>query len=106
MVNDILLGLIRASREGNWELHMASIRAMIPWCFAYDKQNYAQYLSVYYADMCQLPTEHPNVHSAFHEGEFSVQLGSSNPFGKIPVDQATEETVAETLKHPREPVLA
>lgn len=27
------------------------------------------------------------------EGRFSVQLGSANPFGHIPVDQAIEETV-------------
>ncbi len=31
MVGDILLGLIRASREGNWELHLFAIRKMIPW---------------------------------------------------------------------------
>ena len=30
---EILLGLLRASREGHWMLHLASIRAMIPWCF-------------------------------------------------------------------------
>ena len=27
---DIMLGLLRASREGDWLLHLASIRAMIP----------------------------------------------------------------------------
>ena len=31
---EILLGFIRASREGDWMLHLASVRAMIPWCFA------------------------------------------------------------------------
>ena len=31
MVGDILLGLIRDSREGNWELHLFAIRKMIPW---------------------------------------------------------------------------
>ena len=30
----IVLGLIQASREGNWMLHLAVIRQMIPWCFA------------------------------------------------------------------------
>ena len=30
MVGDILLGLIRASREGNWQLHLFAIRKMIP----------------------------------------------------------------------------
>jgi hypothetical protein len=58
---DILLGLIRASREGNWLLHLASIREFIPWCFAYDKQNYARYTSVYYGQMSQLADTHPKV---------------------------------------------
>ena len=39
----ILLDLIRASREGNWPLYMSGINRMIPWCFAYDKLNYARY---------------------------------------------------------------
>jgi len=37
---EILLEMIRASREGNWPLHLHAIR-MIPWCAAYDKVNYA-----------------------------------------------------------------
>jgi hypothetical protein len=42
MVGDLLLGLLRSSREGDWALHMSTIHAMIPWCFAYDKVNYAR----------------------------------------------------------------
>ncbi len=30
-VIEILLGLIRTSREGDWMLHLASVRTMIPW---------------------------------------------------------------------------
>ena len=41
MVN-ILLDLIRASREGDWLLHLSAVKRMIPWCFAYDKQNYSR----------------------------------------------------------------
>jgi len=50
----LMLDTIRASREGNWNLHMASIRSIIPWCFAYDHCNYARYLPVYYAQMSSL----------------------------------------------------
>ena len=38
-MTEILLGLLRASREGNWEPHLSSIRKMLPWCFAYDNIN-------------------------------------------------------------------
>ena len=90
---EILLSLIRSSREGNWQLHLSSIRALVPWCFAYDKQNYARYLSVYFAQMSNLENDHPDVYENFRDGGFSVQLGSQNPFSRIPVDQTVEETV-------------
>lgn len=79
--------LIRASREGNWLLHLAAIRTLIPWCFAHDKVNYARYLTFYYAEMSCLESDHSDIHAHFMEGGFSVQLGRSNPFGRIPVDQ-------------------
>ena len=28
-------------REGNWNLHLACIRDMLPWMFAYDRTNYS-----------------------------------------------------------------
>jgi hypothetical protein len=89
---EIMLRMNRASREGNWQMHLAAIHDMIPWCFSYDKINYARYLSAYYSEMCHLPTEHPEVQSYLEAGGFSVQLTSENNFGKIPVDQ-TRSTV-------------
>lgn len=90
---EIMLGLLRAAREGDWMLHVASIQAMIPWCFAYDKLNYARFLPYYFATMSRLPVDHPEVYQHFMQGGFSVQLGGENPFGRIPVDQTIEETV-------------
>ena len=54
----IILNLLRGSREGHWSLHLQAIRDMIPWCFAYDKMNYAQYLSHYYAEMTHVEIEY------------------------------------------------
>ena len=90
---EILLGLIRADREGDWHLHLACIRDMIPWCFAMDKTNYSRYLPVYYAQMTQLDKTCPDLHAHFMNGGFSVQLRQANPFAKIAIDQTVEETV-------------
>jgi hypothetical protein len=90
---ELLIGLIRSNREGNWFLYMACIQQMIPWCFALDKINYARYLSVNYADMSNLADTHPEIITHFKEGGFCVQLGCQNPFSRIPVDQTLEETV-------------
>jgi len=78
--------VLRGSHEGNWDLHLNAIRSLIPWCFAYDKINYARYLTVYYAEMVSLPENKPDVYQAFSAGQFSVQLSGLNPFGRIPVD--------------------
>ena len=48
---EVVLALLRASREGKWLMHLAAIRTIIPWCFAYDKLNYARYLTYFYAQM-------------------------------------------------------
>ena len=94
---EIFLGLIRASRDGDWVLHLTSVLAMIPWCF---DLNYARYLPYYYAQMSQLHTTHPDVYAEFIQGGLSVQLGSNNPFGRIPVDQTIEKTVNKDTQTP------
>ena len=66
---------------------------MIPWGFAYDKVNYARFMSYYYAIVSRLPIDPPEVNQQVMQGGFSVQFGSQNPFGRIPVDQTIEETV-------------
>jgi len=75
---DVLLGLIRASREGNLLPHLYAVHHMFPRCFAYDKFNYIRYLLVYYAQMANLPVEHPDVHRNFMEGHFSMQLAGES----------------------------
>ena len=81
----ILLGLLRADREGDWPLHLSCIRSMIPWCFALDKTNYARYLPVYYAQMSRLQETSPVLHDHFINGGFSVQLRNEHPFATRPL---------------------
>ncbi|XP_067931037.1 uncharacterized protein [Watersipora subatra] len=40
----ILLNFLRATRDSNWALHLDSLRAMLPWFFAYDRINYSRYV--------------------------------------------------------------
>ena len=90
---EIVLGLVCASREGDFEHHLMCIRAMIPWCFAYDRLNYVRYLPYYFATMCRLSMDYPDVYQHFMQGGISVEIGSSNPFGKIPCDQPIEKNI-------------
>jgi len=62
-VVQIMLNLLRASREGDWSLHLSAIYDLIPWCFSYDQQNYARYLSCYNSEMTHLEQEYLEIHA-------------------------------------------
>ena len=65
---------------------------MIPWRFANDRTNCAGYVPWYLKGTISLSASYPQVNEYLEMGGLSVQLGSVNKFGRIPVDQATEET--------------
>ena len=50
IVRGLLLFLI-TTREGDWKLHLASLRQICPWFFAPGGVNYARYLPAYIYEM-------------------------------------------------------
>lgn len=44
---ETMLDFIRASRDGNWSLHLDSFATMIPWMTIYDHTNYARWGAIY-----------------------------------------------------------
>ena len=94
---EILLLFLRGTREGNWELHLASVRSMLPWIFAYDHINYSRYLPAYWLEMVDLVNTHPLIHQKCMEGEFVVQR-SDMTFAQIACDQTIEQTANRDSK--------
>jgi len=94
----LLLSFTRATREGNWNLHLECIRHMLPWFFAYDRVNYSRFLTVYLAEMYNLPNKHPAAYEALCAGEFVVQQ-RANSFAQTAVDQTIEQTVNRSTKY-------
>lgn len=62
---------------------------MLPYIALYDHGNYLKSLSVYIADMNQLPAE---VEAGFHLGDFAV-LRSNKKFSQVDPDHAQEWVV-------------
>ena len=60
--------------------------SIIPWCFAYDRTNYSRYLPWYVHSMKDLQTSNPPVWEYLKDGGFSVQMSTTNTFGRIPMD--------------------
>lgn len=95
---ELMLNLIYASRTGSWELYLSCIEEVIPWAFAYDRQNYARYLIPFLDDMRHLSVRMPEVYTAFNKGQFSVQMGGRNPFGRNEADKTIENTINRDCK--------
>ena len=84
--------VVRVSREGDWELHLSSIRIMLPWFYAYDRVNYTRYRSAYWLKMCTLETTHYQIYCKMTMGQFAVQTQDDYGFAKIPCGQVIGET--------------
>ena len=87
---ETLLLFIRASRQQNWELHLASLYHLCKYFFAFDMINYARLTPVYIAKMFSLKDKDPETWSMFNEGNFSVNK-TLIPFSAIGVDYAIEQ---------------
>ena len=72
LIKPVLLTMmfIRAEREGDWPLHLAIYKQILPYFFAAGHVNYARYGMCYLREMERLPQE---VLSHFMKGEHVMQ---------------------------------
>eukprot|EP00057_Strongylocentrotus_purpuratus_P007692 XP_011662166.1 PREDICTED: uncharacterized protein LOC105437364 [Strongylocentrotus purpuratus] len=89
-----LLHVIRASRQGNWELHLASMEEQVKYYFAHDLYNYARLVPIYLLQMHSLKTSDPTTWDALKAGDFMVTK-SGIPFTNLFVDQTLEQLIRE-----------
>ena len=90
---ELLLAFLRATCEGNWNLHVACLRKLLPWFYAYDRVNYARYMTVYWSEMENLRNSHPAAYDELKRGGFVVQRSENNAFAQVAVVQAIEQTM-------------
>ena len=67
-----ILMFIRASREGDWNLYLESLKALAKYFFAHDRLNYARMVPLYLAQMHRLKIDDPDIHHEFMQGNFCV----------------------------------
>ena len=85
-----ILSFIRASREGNWLLHLATLKQLCPLFFSQNRLKYAQHVPEYLAKMYHLQETDPEIWDEFSKGNFSVSKGDVG-FTSIGVDHALEQ---------------
>ena len=52
----------RATREGNWELHLTTMRSMLTWYFGCNRVNYSRYGTAYWLEMTRLQETHSGMY--------------------------------------------
>ena len=65
----LLKDLIRADREGDWQLHLNTVQSILSLFALYDRTNYLRWASLYLEDMRKLPETAPDVYEGFQAGK-------------------------------------
>lgn len=89
---DVVHDLLRADREGLWQLHLDSVQRALYLFAALDSINYLRWCSVYLEDMRRLPQTAPSVHSHFSNGNFSIK-DKAGRFNAVGGDQKLEQSI-------------
>ena len=94
---DILRKFIRAERTGNWELHLQSIQAMLPYMAASGHNSYTKSGMLYLQQMLNIPTQHPDVQQHFSEGLHVIRR-SNRLWAGLSSDLVIEQVLMRSLK--------
>ena len=95
---EVLLLYIRATRDGDWVLHLACLRYLLIWFFAYDRPNYSRSGTVHWFEMSVLEDTHPEIDREFKKGNFVAQRHVHHGFSQTACDQVIEQTVNRDSK--------
>ena len=90
--------LLRADREGIWELHLDAIQRALYMFAAFNSTNYLRWCSLYLEDMRGLSVTAPSVYKQFSNGNFSIK-DKPGRFTAVGGDQKLEQTVNLSPKH-------
>ena len=93
----ILRDLVRADREGTWDLHLQSVQAVLPLFARCDRINYLRWGSVYLEDMRKLAQDAPSVFENFKAGKFVVKR-TEGQFTAVGADMCLEQTINRSQK--------
>ena len=93
----LILTLIRATKENDLDLHIACLYRLCPLLFAFDHNNYARYVQVYLMTLMNLPSSHPGSTELLKNNGFSVSR-SSVPRSRNAVDITIEQTINRHAK--------
>ena len=84
----VILRLLRAEREGEFDLHLNATSETIPFFIAGGRSNYAKFTPVYITEMRKLKQAEPDSYKHLESGGFVVRRSSSHAFNCVSIDEA------------------
>ncbi len=93
----LLRHYIRAKRTGDWYLHLATMKEMLPHFATTDHNNYTKSLRNFLQDMNNLKEKNPSIYKSFEDGQHVVRRNDRFWSG-ISLDQVIEQDLMRALK--------
>ena len=93
----ILQQFIKAERTGNWQLHLSSLRNMLPFLAAAGHNNYTKSAYLYLQNMGKLPLSNPEVYQHFING-LHIARQSARYWAGLPLDLMIERVLIRSVK--------
>ena len=76
--------------QASFSMYLDALTELVPWFYALDHINYAQWIPVHLRDMAESSTKHPQVAKEFNEGNFTVRK-TNRVFSAVAIDHAHEQ---------------
>ena len=93
----IVKNFIRAEREHDWELHIATVSAMLTYFAACGHGHYAKASRIYLQTMVDLRDDHPHIWSCCIRGAHTIRYSEKN-WCAVWSDLAIEQTLMRAAK--------
>ena len=95
---ELLLRLIRAERDADFNLHLSAASKTIPYFILAGRNKYAKYTPMYVAEMKQLQQKQPEMYKHLENGGFVVRRSGKIKFDSVSTDQSLEQTINQEAK--------
>ena len=94
---DLLRKFLKAERTGNWQLHLQSVKEMLPYFAAAGHNLYVRSAYMYLQMMGKLEHEHPDIYRLFNDG-YHVIRRSDRYWAGLSSDLIIEQVLMKSIK--------
>ena len=96
---EIFLRFIKAERTSDWDLHLKTVREMMPFFIISGHHLYAKSCHLYLQEMIELQKTHPDVHKQFVNQYHAIRR-SEKYWAGLSTDLVIEQTLNISVKIP------